>query len=238
MQVVGESHYQPALALVADGRVTGSNLKEAIPAEALLVPEPHNPYDRRAVRVDLLTSFGRAVTVGYLARPDAARYQPVLLALQHRGEIGSCPARIMGGGDRYYGVHLHLAAPASLLGPETDVDAEPPRVLPAERTVVVTREEAHQDVLLPYQPKVPGDIVPVRLELGFCEISKGTYRGEQAVEVRLDGRRCGELTYAMTGRYARWVKQWAMDGPVLCEGYVRHEGQRGLQVELRLPEVS
>lgn len=41
---------------------------------------------------------------------EAAReYQPVLLKLQGRGFIGTCPARITGGGEKkYFGIYLHV----------------------------------------------------------------------------------------------------------------------------------
>lgn len=68
LEVVGESNYQKALAKICGGQSEdGANL--FVLAE--LVPEPDNPHDPRAVRVDI-----RGLTVGYLPRESAARYRP------------------------------------------------------------------------------------------------------------------------------------------------------------------
>jgi hypothetical protein len=85
-------------------------LASAIPVCALLVPEPDSDYhdDPNAVRVDVSLPEGR-VTVGYLSTYVAPYYQPALLELKDRGEVGWCPGMIMGGGDRKYGIHLWLA---------------------------------------------------------------------------------------------------------------------------------
>jgi hypothetical protein len=45
---------------------------------------------------------------------------------------------------------------------------------------------------------------PANLE--FCTIAKGKYKGQRAIEVRLDGRRVGELTRAMSERYEATVQ--------------------------------
>jgi hypothetical protein len=237
VQVVGESHYQHAIAQVAGGRSTYS-LEDAIAAIAVLVPEPHNPHDRNAVRVDLMRSDGYAVTAGYLAREDAARYQPALLTLAQQGEIGTCPTRIMGGGQRFYGVHLHLGAPERVLLVNNHAAAATPtaEVLPAEHLVTVTGEEEHQDVLSRFVNPQVRQQTSVLAELRNGEITKGKHVGEQTLEVLVDGNRVGQLTYAMGQRYGALVNNWrAANGHALCEAVVSHEGTRGLQVQLLLP---
>ncbi len=110
LSVVGESHYQPALKVAARGRtVAEGDLDNAIPVNAVLVPEPKNKYDRNAVRVDV---EGR--TAGYVSRETAVLYQPVLLQLQAESKLGWCPGRIMGGGRRSYGIYLHMSPPEAL----------------------------------------------------------------------------------------------------------------------------
>lgn len=44
--VVGESYYQEALNIVAQGKVFGPDFGDHGPVRALLVPEPENPYDK------------------------------------------------------------------------------------------------------------------------------------------------------------------------------------------------
>ncbi|MGH3927621.1 MAG: hypothetical protein ACRDTT_32965, partial [Pseudonocardiaceae bacterium] len=115
LAVVGESHYQPALHRAACGVAAGSDFDQHPPVVAVLVPEPENPHDLHAVRVDVVTS-AHPETVGYLCRSDARAYQPILLALRDAGYVGTCPGRITAGGPgRSYGVYLHLAGPEALL---------------------------------------------------------------------------------------------------------------------------
>lgn len=85
MEVVGESHYQPAL----------QQLLARYPDRAvsvLLQPEPTNPYDSNAVAV--LDSASRD-TLGYLRRDVAKDYQAAIAAF---GEI-ECPGWLIGGED-------------------------------------------------------------------------------------------------------------------------------------------
>lgn len=112
-----------------------------------------------------------------------------------------------------------------------------PVLLDARRNVTVTHEEHHQDVLAQYAP-APGSARRIVTDLAFCRIEAGRYRGERGIEVRLGGRRVGELTHRMSERYAGTV------GAVLgsgrrpdCEALVRH-GDRGLEVELWLPDAA
>jgi len=67
-------------------------------------------------------------------------------------------------------------------------------LLAAERTVTVTREEHHQDVLA-------GRAGPTIAELRPCTITAGKHAGQDGLEVVLDGRRVGELTRLMAQRY-------------------------------------
>jgi hypothetical protein len=101
-------------------------------------------------------------------------------------------------------------------------------LLAAERTVTVTREEHHQDVLA-------GRTGRVVVELRPCMITSGKHAGQDGLEVTLDGRRVGELTWLMAQRYRPVVDALVVRGfRVGCEALLR-EDARGIQVELRLP---
>jgi hypothetical protein len=114
----------------------------------------------------------------------------------------------------------------------SDTPADTDEILAPEREVVVTREEDHQDVLAGHH--APGrPPTSVTVELCSSTVSRGKYRGDYAVEVRLDGARVGELTAAMSARYRHLVD---LAGPVRCRGVIDH-GTRGFQVDLRLPDV-
>jgi hypothetical protein len=101
-------------------------------------------------------------------------------------------------------------------------------LLAAERTVTVTREEHHQDVLA-------GRTGRVVVELRPCMITSGKHAGRDGLEGTLDGRRVGELTWLMAQRYRPAVDALVVRGfRVGCEALLR-EDSRGIQVELRLP---
>ncbi|GAB2841082.1 hypothetical protein [Lentzea nigeriaca] len=230
--IVGESHYQDAISEVAR-HASARYLDDAIPATAVLVPESANRHDEHAVRVDLLRGDGSAITAGYLRGDQAADYQPLLLELARRGEVGSCPARIMGGGQRHYGVHLHLGVPRLLLLDHEALGTAP--TMPAEQQVTVIGEEAHQHVL----HRVVNGRTPVHViaELRDCRISHGTHVGEHTLEVLLEGELIGQLSYAMGLRYCDMAQEWrARTGRALCEAVITNEGTRGLQAKLLLPK--
>lgn len=100
--------------------------------------------------------------------------------------------------------------------------------------VTVTREEHHQDVLAGYAP-APGGERRVAVELTWCAIRSGKYKGQRAIEVRLDGRRAGELTYLMSQRYGPLVAHLNTHASRAgCEAVVTRDA-KGLQLSLRLP---
>lgn len=141
----------------------------------------------------------------------------------------------MGGGSRFYGVHLHLAAPDRLLFSNDQTDGSR---LQGDCTVAVTGEEQHQDVLAAYTGRrEDGASVPVIAALGFGEITKGKRAGERVIEVSVDGRRVGQLTAMMSERYGALVEDLITRGESpTCEALVK-PGARGLQVEVRLPQM-
>jgi len=114
VEVSGESHYHEALLSAAGGHTPGGVW---VVTEASLVPEPDNPVDRGAVAVCL----GQRV-VGHLGVLDAARYQPVLRALEARHRYATCVATLLGGfaidtGHADFRVSLHLSPPDRAVGP-------------------------------------------------------------------------------------------------------------------------
>ena len=106
LEIVGESHYQPALEALCGGRTPeGADLQ----FDARLVCEGSNPHDPHAVRIDI-----GGQTVGYLSRSHARVYRRQLDSLGYRGCTAFCSARVRGGWDRgpgdwgYLGVWLDL----------------------------------------------------------------------------------------------------------------------------------
>lgn len=101
-------------------------------------------------------------------------------------------------------------------------------MLDAERSVVVTGEERHQDVL--------GDLAPERGRSRRVAIELVPIGPR--LEARLDGQRVGELTALMSQRYGPTVDSVLRGGGRPgCIGRVAL-GKRGVEVELRLPAVG
>lgn len=113
VQVVGESHRQDVLERLAGGR--GTEGVERPDHLAGVLAEPSNPVDRDAVQVQI-----DAELVGYLARPDARAYRPIVDRLATQGLSFGCHARLTGGWARgdgdsgSIGVRLLVGTPAEL----------------------------------------------------------------------------------------------------------------------------
>lgn len=102
--IVGESNYQDALELIVGGRTEESADHSC---DAMLVPEPSNPYDHNAVRV---TIDGH--TIGYLARQHAIEYHRAIGA-----RTTTCEAVVVGGWDRGDGDRGHFGAKLDIAWP-------------------------------------------------------------------------------------------------------------------------
>lgn len=106
VNVAGESHYQDALRQIT-GKGEGSVRQDAT---AHLIPEPENPYDPNAVRVEI-----DGMKVGYLPRALAGEYGALLGPIAARARVAACEALIAGGRDddsSTIGVFLRLPPPA------------------------------------------------------------------------------------------------------------------------------
>jgi hypothetical protein len=103
--IVGESHYQKSIKILAGPHDEHVYNKEY---RAFLIPENDNPYDKKAVRVDI-----EGMTVGYLSREDAPDFRESLREKKLTGKITACKAIVIGGrgpnGEIWsYGIRLSL----------------------------------------------------------------------------------------------------------------------------------
>ena len=209
--------------LSTDGRATTTALPDAPAGPLRLVLRP----ERDGIALDVIGP-NRPRPVGRLSAADAAAYLPVLRPLAAQGLLGTCTGRVSAGGGGPRSLTLALAPPATCVVGNAPHDLV---LLPAERTVTVTREEDHQDVLAGRTGRLAVALVP-------CAIAKGKHAGRVGLEVRLDGRRVGELTRLMSDRYLPVAGAVAArGGRPGCEALLRH-GNRGTQIELRLPAVD
>jgi hypothetical protein len=115
LKVVGESQYRKVIESHVGRRPEGH--KTII--DAALVREPGNRYDNNAIAV----RFGDK-TVGYLARPDAIRYAPVLEWARTQGFVPVTRADVNGGWRQDdgswadFGITLYVASPKKILDPK------------------------------------------------------------------------------------------------------------------------
>lgn len=108
LSVVGESNYQAALLRVSNCPPKGEHRYDCT---ALLVREPDNPHDPKAVMVQV-----EGECVGYLSRHNAARFGPKVKAMEERGEPAICMAFIGRGPDHEnLGIVLHIPYDGPLL---------------------------------------------------------------------------------------------------------------------------
>jgi hypothetical protein len=103
LEVVGESNYQTALESLA-GPKSGGGVNVA--CLATLVPEPSNPHDRNAIRIEI-----SGQTVGYLSRSSAKQFRAAMQTLGRPVAPTPCHATIRGGwkrksGEGHFGVFL------------------------------------------------------------------------------------------------------------------------------------
>lgn len=110
--IVGESRYQKALEEICGGKTPDGSNKTST---ATLILEDSNPYDKKAVRVDIENK-----TVGYLSRDLAREYREKLKQAGHPQLVGNCQAVIRGGWKRkngdtgHFGVWLDLPTGSDL----------------------------------------------------------------------------------------------------------------------------
>lgn len=111
--VVGEANYQAELENLAGGRTRDGVEHSCV---SVLVPEPRNKFDRKAVAVRIA-----ARTVGYISRQDLPEYHAALKEYRLKGKPVSCPALIVGGWSRrdgsdqgHFGVKLDIVWPPEL----------------------------------------------------------------------------------------------------------------------------
>lgn len=193
VEVVGEAYRRDAFQRLY--RHHGIKPGDEIMLEAALVPEQGNRHDPNAVRVDVDVERDGGETVGYLSREDAARYRPVLDRLLAGGYCGVTTARIWASnsdGTWRARVTLSLADPREITPANEQPTGDLVTLPSAGRTIQVTGEEQHLEVLKPF---VGSGRTGVWVTLHA--ITHKTPRSEKRlVEVRVDGKRCGALSPA------------------------------------------
>lgn len=192
VEVVGENAYGKAIkaALRANGALSARRTEgdvEGVQVE--LVAEPDNPYDSNAISVRW-----RGRVLGYLSREDALRYKQPVRRIIASGLLATTTARIWGcddGGQLRARVTVALPEP-ELIVPLNEAPGGVSTLLPWGSGIQVLKEENHFDILFSYVPPAGLGLLLVSLHKEIYTLKNGTPRA--FVEVRLDGKRVGELS--------------------------------------------
>lgn len=181
------------------------------------------------MRVDCLTDHG-AVTVGYLDREAARRYQPALLRGLSPGVTGICPGVVIGGGPKFYGIWLSLSDPECVV-----MHGSPPSqhtVVEGDARVAVTGEQHYQETLAELHVAAPA-VTNLYATLVPYEVTGGKHAGQRSLQVLIDGRPVGELSAVMGARYHEFFRE----GGRCCEAALAAGSKAYPEVTLRLPRV-
>lgn len=203
--VVGEFAYRENLKALIHELQIPANEETFFTAE--LVPEPDNPHSPGRVAISVRRNDK---VIGYIPEGDAESYQQI------RRVVASdltpvCTTRIWYyedyDGDNQYHLRLCLRTPESLL-PLNDPPYEEWALLPYGNVSQVTKESDHLDVLLDYVPPTGVGQLLVTLHL----VTAGVRTKYEAIEVRIDGERIGELTKQTSAKFASAVRYFDEQG--------------------------
>ena len=211
IDVVGEASYESQIRSQF-GPLAKDQDRELF-TEAVLVPEPDNPYDGNAVSVRV-----NQAVVGYLSRDDARAYVPVLHRLAASGVRTVVPVRLWGvvrtnydgKGSRFFSnVRVALPEPHLVL-PLNGAPSSQYSILPWGTGLQVTGEDKHFDVLRPYAGRAERSLLLVTLQRRTEEKARGGER--EFIEVLLEGNRIGEMSTPSSKHYFALVEHHASQG--------------------------
>lgn len=175
-----------------------------------LVPEPEGPHGPSSVSVR-----SGEKTIGYLPAEQAAAWAGPVRRVIASGLLPVIETRIWGrewnspDGPMFLSqVRLNLGDPAESL-PSNEPPNDPYTMLPWSSAVNVTKEDEHLAALLPF-------VSAQRRGMAFATLHEGPAagRGGPVLEVRIDGRRVGQLTPQMSKRYLPMVQHFLDRGLV------------------------
>ena len=231
VDVAGESHHEAEI-VAALGRRPRLNEEIEVMTEASLVPEPDNPFDPNAISVRI----GGKV-VGYLERDTAPLYKPHIDRITASGHVPIAEARVWAAlrqswdesANRLHSsVRLALAEPHMLI-PANDPPVDRYSLIPWGSGLQVLGEDKHFDVLSPHVTVEGRGLLLATLH----RISEQKGRAvADLIEVRVDGRRAGNMSGASSKHYFPLVDHLEGKG-LIAAAWVTIKGS-GLAAELIL----
>lgn len=201
IEAVGETFRQDAYRNIFDGRPAFNSENGAeIYGELILIPDPANPHDHKAVAVWYQDNH-----IGYMSREEAANYHDKIAALDPSGALavdGRIWSRNVQGSVRSR-VYFYLpdldAPPLAGEPPSTETEI----TIPVGSTIQVIGEEHHMDTLAPLVVDGVERGLWVRLKTSIDFRPKSA---RERVDVFLGDARIGWLSDVQTSNMIALVK--------------------------------
>lgn len=192
-EVAGENSRTSEI-IAAIGGKPKLNQEVEVELDAVLIPEPDNPFDRNAISVRI-----KGHSVGYIPKEDTGKYRDAINRIAASGHVATTKARVWAvtredydGKKKFYS-RVSLVLPwDGLKLPINNPPASPHVVLPWGGALQVTGEDQHFDVLRNFLTPDGDGLAFVTLHKIENTLKNGTVR--ELVEVRIDGQRIGEMT--------------------------------------------
>lgn len=238
-EVAGESFYAKAWRPFFPRKLPTAGVE--LDERALLIREPANRHDRNAVRIEI-----RGQHVGHLPAEDAARYRAILDHLVVQGFAARAHARLWAGPEIEYqydrrgdmrevdtgkvNCRITLALPEPhLMIPLNPPPPEPHAMLPMGGSVMVKPDGVPMSVFEPVLTDAGEGWVHATLHEVREQLTRSV---REIVEVRINSRRAGQLTPAMSKKFLPVIRTLADQGR-LCATPSIVRGNR-LNVEVRV----
>jgi hypothetical protein len=201
IEVAGEAHREDEI-IRALGRSPGIDEEIEENLTAQLVPEPDNPYDKKAISVRV-----NGQIVGYIERDQTAPYLNSIHRIAASGHTAITNARIWAVKRRNWDGEVSFYSRVSIAmpwqGKATPVNNPPTTpysLLPWGGALQVSGEEHHFDVLKPLVPKDGEGLLLATMHKTETTLKNGTVKA--IVEVRVDGKPIGELSSTTSRHFA------------------------------------
>lgn len=214
LEVAGEWYRAESLRTLFSRHAKVSDAGAEIRLDAVLVPDPSNPFDKRAVAV-----FVDGLHVGYMERSDAATYHSAIASLPG-GEL-AVPSRQWLRGtaqDTWARVTVSLPTPGRLSCPNPS--GENGVVLASGSTIQVAREEQHMEHLAALLSRFGSEtVVAASLRAVIEQRQRSTV---EVVAVDIDGQQVGVLSPTQTANFLPLVRRAEAEGRTLvCRASLR-----------------
>ncbi|MCT2329980.1 hypothetical protein M3G73_07195 [Corynebacterium sanguinis] len=174
-----------------------------------LVCEPDNPYSTSGKAISVRNGVD---VLGYIPKELAEKYYPEIARVCASGMVPETAGRLWVSGDLFSSdpkMYLSVALlDPGLNAPLNDPPADGWALIPYGKTIQVTKEADHFDVLEDFVPETGRG----RLLVSLHREKLGVKTPQIGVEVRLDGQRIGELTKASSEKLLPAIEHFENQG--------------------------